>query len=113
MLITIFSVNDSHAGLLAGHDLTSHEVTGHDNLAFDATGMDNFFQVDVVGETKDVDFDTSYENNTTDGEAREDFDDEFTEDESQRQNFSRNMLLKSFRHKVGTKLYQYTITNVL
>lgn len=95
------SVNDSHAGLLAGHDLTSHEVTGHDNLAFDATGMDNFLQVGVAraGETKDVDFDTSYENNTTDGEAREDFDDEFTEDESQRQNFSRNMLLKSFRHK--------------
>lgn len=95
------SVNDSHAGLLAGHDLTSHEVTGHDNLAFDATGMDNFLQVGVAraGDTKDVDFDTSYENNTTDGEAREDFDDEFTEDESQRQNFSRNMLLKSFRHK--------------
>ena len=94
-------MNDSHAGLLA--DLTSHEVTGHDNLAFDATGMDNFLQVGVAGagETKDVDFDTSYENNTTDGEAREDFDDEFTEDESQRQNFSRNMLLKSFRHKVG------------
>ena len=79
--------------------------------------MDNFFQVGVVGETKDVDFDTSYENNTTDGEAREDFDDEFTEDESQRQNFSRNMLLKSFRHKVGFGRDQIipinTITNVL
>jgi len=93
------SVNDSHAGLLADHDLTSHEVTGHDNLGFDATGMDNFHPVDVVGENKDVDFDTSYENNTSDGEAREDFEDEFTEDDSQRQNFSRNMLLKSFRHK--------------
>ena len=65
--------------------------------------MDNFYPVDVVRETKDVDFDTSYENNTSDGEAREDFEDEFTEDDSQRQNFSRNMLLKSFRHKVEIK----------
>ena len=108
-IVITLSVNDSHAGLLEGHDLTTHELMlthgtheltslGIDNLAFDTAVLDNFNQ--PGGEGREVDSDSSYENNTTDGEAREDFDDEFTEDESQRQNFSRNLLLKSFRHKV-------------
>ena len=76
-----FSVNDSHAGLLAGVD----------NPAFDSTCFDH--QEPGSGD-QELDFDTSYENNTTDGDIRDEG------DLHSEHNFSRNLLLKSFGDEV-------------
>ena len=85
-------MNDSNAGLLGGLDNPGFNST---ETEYEAHGVNSY--------EPDVDFDTSYENDEDDGDVR-DLEDETLQEEDGT-NFSRNLLLKSFRNHVSASRY--------